>query len=108
MINTFLVFFLTILVTYVTIVFGGYKVKTGGASMNGTKLKQLSRMKELITLGKRRFQNRPDRDYLSDLVELGISEEEVWNYILLLNKIFIFTILCPVIIILKHSHLKEK
>ncbi len=58
--------------------------------MNGTQLKQLSRMKELITLGKRRFQNRPDRDYLSDLVELGISEEEAWNYILLLNKNFYF------------------
>ena len=58
--------------------------------MDGAQLKEFSKMKELITMGKRRFEVRPDRDYLKDLVELGISEEEAWNYILLLNKNFYF------------------
>lgn len=47
-------------------------------------------MKKLIKLGKRRFQIRKDRDYLQDLLELGISESEAWNIILELNKHFYF------------------
>ncbi len=39
-------------------------------------------MKKLISQGKRRFQIRKDSDYLADLLELGISEEEAWRYIL--------------------------
>ena len=42
----------------------------------------LSKMKKLIVQGRRRFQLRQDRDYLADLLEFGLSEEEAWNYIL--------------------------
>lgn len=58
--------------------------------MNNDQLKILSKMKKLIKLGKRRFQIRRDRDYLLDLLELGISESEAWNVILELNKHFYF------------------
>ena len=58
--------------------------------MNNDQLKILSKMKKLIKLGKRRFQIRRDRDYLQDLLELGISESEAWNVILELNKHFYF------------------
>jgi len=47
-------------------------------------------MKKLIKLGKRRFQIRRDRDYLQDLLKLGISESEAWNIILELNNHFYF------------------
>ena len=40
------------------------------------KVKILSKMKKLICEGNRRFQLRKDHDYLKDLLELGISEEE--------------------------------
>ena len=42
-------------------------------------------MRKLISAGKCRFQRRPDSDYVEDLLELGITEEEAWNYILMLN-----------------------
>ena len=58
--------------------------------MNNEQLKILSKMKKLIKLGKRRFQIRKDRDYLQELLELGISELEAWNIILELNKHFYF------------------
>lgn len=58
--------------------------------MNNDQLKILSKMKKLIKLGKRRFQIRRDRDYLKDLLELGISESEAWDIILGLNKHFYF------------------
>lgn len=58
--------------------------------MNNEQLKILSKMKKLIKLGKRRFQIRKDRDYLQDLLELGISESEASNIILELNKHFYF------------------
>ena len=43
-------------------------------------------MKKMIRQKQRRFQQRPDRDYLADLLEIGITEEEAWNIILTLNK----------------------
>lgn len=58
--------------------------------MNGEQLKILTKMKKLIKLGKRRFLQRRDRDYLQDLLELGISEEAAWNIILELNTNFYF------------------
>ena len=36
-------------------------------------------MKQLIKVGKRKFQNRPDRDYLQDLLDFGITEETAWE-----------------------------
>ena len=58
--------------------------------MNGEQLKILTKMKKLIKEGKRKFLIRKDRDYLQDLLELGISETEAWNIILELNKNFYF------------------
>lgn len=59
--------------------------------MNSNELKILSKMKKLIKQGKRRFSIRKDRDYLEDLLEIGISEAEAWNYILELNSHFYFS-----------------
>jgi len=58
--------------------------------VNGNELRILSKMKKLIKQGKRRFKVRKDRDYLEDLLELGISESEAWEYILELNSHFYF------------------
>ena len=53
--------------------------------MTSNNVKLLSKMKKLINEGKRKFQARPDRDYLTDLLKLGISKNEAWYYILGLN-----------------------
>ena len=53
--------------------------------MNSTQIKLFSNMRKLISNGKRRFECRPDRDYVEDLLEIGITEEEAWRYILELN-----------------------
>lgn len=58
--------------------------------MNSTQLKLLSKMKNLISNGQRRFEGRKDRDYLEDLLEIGITPEEAWKVILELNKNFYF------------------
>lgn len=47
-------------------------------------------MKILIIKGKRKFKNRSDRDYLSDLTELGLKEADAWKHILWLNEKFYF------------------
>ena len=47
-------------------------------------------MKKLILQGKRRFIPRTDRDYVEELLELGITEEEAQNYILRLNSYFYY------------------
>ena len=53
--------------------------------MTNDQIKLLSKMKKLINQGKKRFVPRKDRDYVESLLELGITEEEAWNYILRLN-----------------------
>ncbi|MBE6149315.1 MAG: type II toxin-antitoxin system MqsR family toxin [Firmicutes bacterium] len=58
--------------------------------MTNEQIKLLSKMKELIIIGKRRFQIRPDRDYIADLLEIGITQSEAWNQILFLNKNFFY------------------
>lgn len=52
--------------------------------MTGEQLKLLSKMKKLIVNGKRRFSGRKDRDYIQELLDIGISEKEAWDYILTL------------------------
>lgn len=54
--------------------------------MTGKQLQQLSKMKKLIINSKRKFANRKDRDYLQELLEIGIVEEVAWQEILTLNK----------------------
>lgn len=58
--------------------------------MMNDQQKYLDRIKKLISEGKRRFEQRKDRDYLEDLFELGITKEEAWDYILRLNFHFYF------------------
>ena len=58
--------------------------------MNGEQLRLLSKMKKLINSGNRRFQVRKDRDYVQDLLEIGISESQAWMIMLELNKNFYF------------------
>lgn len=53
--------------------------------MNYQQIKLLSKIKKLITSDKRRFAIRKDRDYVEELLGLGITESEAWNYILRLN-----------------------
>ena len=72
------------LVTYVTI-----DTTTGGTTMNQEQIMLLSKMKKLIIKNKRRFAIRNDgTDYISDLAELGLTEDEAWNEILKLNNYF--------------------
>lgn len=58
--------------------------------MTTDEIKLLSKMKKLIKLGNKRFATRKDRDYVESLLELGITEEEAWNYILGLNSNYYF------------------
>lgn len=58
--------------------------------MNSEQNKLLSKMKKLIKQGKRRFQIRKDRNYIDDLLEIGITVEEAWNQILSLNCNYFF------------------
>lgn len=59
--------------------------------MNQEQIKLLNKMKKLIKEGKRRFISRPDRDYLEDLLDFGLTEEAAWeNHILYLNTNFYF------------------
>lgn len=52
-------------------------------------------MKKLIRQGKRHFEPREDRDYAMALFELGITENEAWNYILRLNAYYYYSDLKP-------------
>ena len=55
--------------------------------MNQEQIMLLSKMKKLIIKNKRRFAIRNDgTDYISDLAELGLTEDEAWNEILKLNN----------------------
>lgn len=50
--------------------------------MNQEQLRLLSKMKRLINNGKCRFAIRKDRDYIDDLLKIGITEQMAWEYIL--------------------------
>lgn len=58
--------------------------------MTSSQIKLLSKMKKLINVGKRRFEQRKDRDYVEDLLQIGLTEEEAWNSILQLSCNFYF------------------
>ena len=58
--------------------------------MNSEQIRLLTKMKKLISNGKCRFANRHDRDYLNDLLEIGITPEVAWNVIMNLNYHFYF------------------
>ena len=44
-------------------------------------------MKKLVSDGNRMFANRKDRDYIQELLDIGITEEEAWQEILTLSAI---------------------
>ena len=54
--------------------------------MTGEQIKLLTTMKKLISQGHRRFEVRKDRDYLQDLLDIGITEKDAWNEVLLLSS----------------------
>lgn len=54
--------------------------------MTNEQLKQLSKMKKLINQGYKRFPTRKDRDYIQELLDIGITEEMAWGEILSLSK----------------------
>ena len=54
--------------------------------MSDEQLKLLSKMKKLIYKGKRKFAERKDRNYLDELLKIGISEDDAWNIILSLSE----------------------
>lgn len=54
--------------------------------MNGDQLRLLNRMKKLINQGFRKFADRKDRNYLQELLDIGISVDEAWQEILTLNR----------------------
>lgn len=53
--------------------------------MTSEQVKQLSRMKKLINQGYKRFASRKDRDYIQELLDIGITEEMAWSEILSLS-----------------------
>lgn len=54
--------------------------------MTGQQLKLLAQMKKMITKGYKKFVQRKDRDYLQELLEIGISEKIAWQEILTLSS----------------------
>lgn len=54
--------------------------------MTGEQLKLLSKMKKLIIQGNKKFASRKDRDYLAELLEIGITENLAWQEILTLSS----------------------
>lgn len=66
-----------------------YKGVQGGL-MNGDQIRLLSEIKKLIKLNKKHFKSRNDRNYLEDLLNLGLTEEESWQHIYYLKPQFYF------------------
>lgn len=53
--------------------------------MTGEQIKQLARMKKLINNGCKKFACRKDRDYIQELLDIGITEDSAWQEILMLS-----------------------
>lgn len=59
--------------------------------MNQEQIRLLSKMRKLIYDKKRRFEPRLDRDYVEDLLDFGLTEEEAWDkHIIYLNSNFYY------------------
>ena len=54
--------------------------------MTSEQIKILTKMKKLIKQGYKKFICWKDRDYLQELLNIGITENEAWNEILLLSR----------------------
>lgn len=53
--------------------------------MTNDQLRKLSKMKQLINKGHRRFIYRRDRNYIQDLLNIGITENQAWQEVLTLS-----------------------
>ena len=53
--------------------------------MTGEQRKELAQMKKLISEGRKIFAERKDRDIITELVEIGITEEIAWKEVLKLS-----------------------
>lgn len=58
--------------------------------MTSSQIRELSKIKKLVTEGKRKFARRKDSDHLKDLLELNLTEQEAWDEVLYLNKNYWF------------------
>lgn len=54
--------------------------------MTDKQKRLFAKMKKLINKGCRKFARRKDREYLQDLLEIGITEEKAWQEILSLSS----------------------
>lgn len=54
--------------------------------MTGEQLKLFAKMKKMIVQKQRKFARRNDRDYLEELLKIGITEEFAWQEILTLSN----------------------
>ncbi len=54
--------------------------------MTNEQLKLLSKMKKLISQGRKKFTSRKDRDYIQELLDIGITEAMAWDEILTLSS----------------------
>lgn len=54
--------------------------------MTGEQVKLLHKMKNLISNDYKRFACRNDRDYIQELLNIGITENEAWQEILTLSS----------------------
>ena len=54
--------------------------------MTGEQIKLLSKMKRLIHSGNKKFVSRKDRDFIQELLDIGISEEDAWKEIISLSS----------------------
>lgn len=54
--------------------------------MTGEQIKLLSKMKRLIHSGNKKFVSRKDRDYIQELLDIGISEADAWKEIISLSS----------------------
>lgn len=54
--------------------------------MTGEQLRLLHKMKNLISNGYKRFAYRKDRDYIQELLDIGITENDAWQEILGLSS----------------------
>ena len=54
--------------------------------MTSKEIQLLKKMKNLVREGKRRFEERNDRNYKKDLTKLFLTEEQAWTHVLTLNQ----------------------
>lgn len=54
--------------------------------MTAEQIRLLAKMKKMIVEGNKKFSGRKDRDYLQDLLNIGITEQGAWQSILTLSS----------------------